>query len=108
MQITGLDKVLFLGSLFAIFVWVFIKEPLLSIFVVIIIDASACYYTIKKAIEEPKSEKPILFYANIIKTILAIIALQQYNLVTVIYTVYQLISNSALIASIKMKHIMKR
>ena len=102
-NITGFDKVLFLGALLAILIWIFIKEPLLSIIVVIAIDASAVYYTVKKTIKAPKSEKPILFYSNIFKTILAIIALQHYNLTTIIYPIYQLISNSTLIISTKPK-----
>lgn len=98
-NVTGMDKKLFFGTLLAIAFWVLIKEPLLSILVVIAIDASAVYFTVKKAFSHPKSENAILFYSNLAKTIIAIIALQQYNIVTVIYPVYQLVSNSALVLS---------
>lgn len=102
-NITGFDRKLFFGSILAIVLWVLIKEPIFSLVVVIAIDGAAVYYTVKKTLKEPNSEAPVLFYSNILKTILAIIALQQYNSVTLLYPIYQLISNSALIISTRPK-----
>lgn len=106
-NVTGMDKRLFIGTLLAIALWVLIEEPLIAILAVIAIDASAVYFTVKKAFKHPKSENAILFYSNLAKTVIAIIALQQYNIVTVIYPVYQLVSNSALVLSTK-PHRIKR
>ncbi len=102
-NITLHENILFICSLCAIALWVFVKEPILSVLVVITIDASACFFTIKKTLKDPKSETLILFYTNIVKNLLAIIALQQYNLTTIIFPIYQLLSNSALIYAIIMR-----
>jgi len=107
-NVTKFEKLLFGGALVAIMLWIVVKDPILSVIVAIIVDASAFYLTIRKTIKEPTSETSTLFVANLVRGTLAIIALQHYNITTVIYPVYQLISNLIIIfVMIKPRLVMK-
>ena len=80
-----------------------IKPHFISWLIWSIITAIAFFSQLEKGAGPRASEVPILFYSNIVKTLFAAVALQQYNNVTFINPVYQILSNSALVLSTKSK-----
>ncbi len=92
-DITLSDKIFFIGALLAIIPWYLTKDPTLSIIIAAAIDVSAFIPTIRKTIINPKSETFATYSINIIRHILSLVALERYNLATVLYPVYLLSMN---------------
>ena len=92
-EITRSDVYLFCGAIVAIILWYFTKEPTLSVIIATIIDACAFIPTIRKTLRRPKSETFATYALNVLRHSLSIVALQQYNLATLLYPVYLVIMN---------------
>ncbi len=92
-DVTKLDKVFFVGALIAIVPWYVTKDPTVSVVMVSIIDACAFAPTIRKTIKDPGSETLATYALNIIRHILTIFAIANYNLATVLYPSYLLVMN---------------
>lgn len=95
-DITLSDKIFFVGALLAIIPWYLTKDPTISVIIAATIDFSAFVPTIRKTIKNPKSETLATYSINIVRHILSFIALENYNLVTVLYPAYLLGMNSVM------------
>ncbi len=96
-NITKLDW-LFLGAaLFAMVPWLIMDDPLISVILVTLIDALGFAPTFRKAYYKPYEETLITFLLSAIKFVIAIIALSNYSVVTVLYPLSLVIANGAFV-----------
>ncbi len=92
-DITKNDWIAFTLALIAIFLWLIVKQPLLSIILVVFIDIMSFLPTIVKAWKKPWTETVVTFGLSGIKNGLSIYALESLSLITVMYPAYSLIVN---------------
>ncbi len=79
------DKICLAGCLIAIVYWPFAVTPLISLFIVTLIDTSGFYPTIRKSFHKPHEENLISFSLYGFTYTLGILALAEYNILTVLY-----------------------
>lgn len=84
-NITKGDVALLVLALLAILVWWQLNAPLLSILMVTAIDAFGYVPTIRKSFEEPWSESLSSWFLFTATALVGLIALAQYNFLTVVY-----------------------
>lgn len=107
-DITLSDKVFFIGALLAIIPWYLTKDPTISVIIAATIDFSAFVPTIRKTIKNPKSETLATYSINIVRHILSFIALENYNLVTLLYPAYLLSMNLVMTTIILKPYFVKK
>ncbi len=96
-NITKGDVILLVLALLAILVWWQLHAPLLSILMVTAIDAFAYVPTIRKVFEEPWSESMFSWFLFTLTTLIGLVALAQYNFLTVVYLAMSATLNSIVI-----------
>ena len=84
-DITKSDKIFLLLSFVAIFLWLIIKQPVLSVILVVTIGMLGFAPTIRKSWNKPHSETLFLYGLNTFRHTLGLFALQQYSIVTWLY-----------------------
>jgi uncharacterized protein with PQ loop repeat len=92
-DITASDSVFFVLSLLALVLWLFAKQPVLSVILVSTIDMLGFVPTIRKSYHKPHEETLISYMTNTFRFTLAILALSHYTLVTALYPVTWVIAN---------------
>jgi len=92
-DITKSDKIFLGASFFAIIPWLLTKDPLISIILVTVIDFLGFLPTIRKSIKKPYEETLIHYVFAGLKFLLAIIALDNYTLVTWLYPASLVLAN---------------
>ncbi len=92
-NITKFDTAVFVVALMAIGIWVLIKQPLISNFLIVTINTLANIPTIRKSWAEPYSETLVTWELGAIRNLLGIIALANYSLLTWLYPVTNLLIN---------------
>jgi hypothetical protein len=97
-NITRGDSIVLGSALIAVVVWWQLDQPLLSVIMVTAIDAWAYIPSWRKSYEEPWSETLSSWYIFLVAGFLSIIALQEYNLLTLTYIVVYNIANITLVA----------
>jgi len=85
------------GALAAIVIWIFTKNALYSVILISFIDFMGYIPTYRKGYEEPYSETVSLYFMNLLASILAIFALSEYSLTTVLYLAELFLANSTLV-----------
>jgi hypothetical protein len=84
-DITKSDKLNLAAAGIALLVWFFTKDPLLSVIIITIVDFLGFFPTIRKSYFRPYEETLIHYVLAGLKFVLAIIALENYTLVTWLY-----------------------
>lgn len=92
-DITTSDTVFLVLSLVALVLWLFAKQPVLSVILVSTIDMLGFIPTIRKSWHKPHEETLISYQTNTLRFGLAIIALNHYTLVTALYPVTWVFAN---------------
>lgn len=92
-NITKADWVAFCLAIIAIILWLIVKQPLLSIILVVFIDIMSFLPTMLKGWRKPWTETIVTFGMSGIKNGLSIYALGTYSLINVMYPAYSLIAN---------------
>lgn len=92
-EITRSDKFYLSASFLAIIPWLVLKDPLLSVILITIIDFLGFLPTIRKSIKKPYEETLIHYVFAGLKFFLAIIALDNYSLVTWLYPASLVLAN---------------
>jgi hypothetical protein len=95
-NITKSDTVILTVALFAIVVWWQLDKPLISVIMVSAIDVIGFIPSFRKSYQDPWSETLISWVLFSISNIFAILALKEYNLLTVTYLVAISSANVAL------------
>ena len=96
-DITRSDKIFLGASILSIIPWLLTKDPLISIILVTIIDFLGFLPTIRKSIKKPYEETLSTYVLSGLKFVLAIIALDNYTLVTWLYPASLIVANWAFI-----------
>lgn len=86
-DITISDTVFFIFALIATFLWLFAKQPVLSVVLLVLIDLLGFIPTVRKTWNKPFSETLFTWKLNAFRHGLSIFALLQYNILTFIYPV---------------------
>jgi hypothetical protein len=94
-NISKFDIFCLISSLFAILIYINIKNPVWAIIVVATIDFIGFLPTFRKGFQEPFSETPSTFVMSAMANFLSLLALQNYSLTTVLYIASLFITNSS-------------
>jgi hypothetical protein len=97
-SITFLDWVSLTGALVALGLWFIVKNPVLSILLVIVTDALGFFPTIRKSWAKPYEETLSAYVMADIKQALTILAVSHVSILTVGYSSYLIIANSLLVS----------
>jgi hypothetical protein len=84
-NITKSDTAILIAALSAIVVWWQLDKPLISVIMVSVIDVIGYVPSFRKSYQEPWSETLISWILFSVSNIFAILALKEYNLLTVTY-----------------------
>ena len=95
-NITKSDTIVLIVALFAIVVWWQLGQPLISVIMVSAIDVIGYVPSFRKSYREPWSETLISWILFSVGNIFAVLALKEYNLLTVTYLVAITSANIAL------------
>lgn len=92
-NITRLDTIFFVLSLVALVLWLFAKQPVLSVILVSTIDMLGFIPTIRKSWHKPHEETLVSYMTNTFRFGLALLALSHYTLITSLYPVTWIFAN---------------
>jgi hypothetical protein len=84
-QITWTDTLFFVLALLALFLWLVARQPLLSVIMISVTDLLGFVPTIRKAWQTPYSETALTFRLIAVRQIFALLAIENYTLVTILY-----------------------
>ena len=96
-NITRTDTVVLFAALGAIVIWWKLKNPLLALFMVTLIDLLGYIPSFRKSYQQPWSETISSWEGFVIGNFFAILALKEYNLLTLSYLIAINIANIVLI-----------
>jgi len=91
--ITTSDTVVTVLSLIAIAFWVLAKQPIVSIVLVVIADMLAFIPTVRKSWNAPHTETLSLYVTNTIRFTLALLAVQNYTILSSLWIIAWVIAN---------------
>ncbi|TSC77640.1 MAG: hypothetical protein G01um101424_263 [Parcubacteria group bacterium Gr01-1014_24] len=92
-SITKLDVVFLVMALFSLFLWLVVKQPLLSVILVVLTDILGFGPTLRKSWNKPHSETLFTWWVAAFRHGLGIIALQRFNVFTLLYPVAWTLAN---------------
>lgn len=92
-NITIFDTIILIGAIIAILIWWQLNNPLLAIFMVSLIDIIGYVPSYRKTYREPWTETLGSWEISILVNIFSILALSQYNLLTLTYLIAIMIAN---------------
>lgn len=92
-DITTSDKVFLALAFITLIIWLFAKQPLLSIILATTIDLLGFVPTIRKSWNNPFTETVSFYFLNTFRFTLAVISLTTYSLLTWLYPVSWLLAN---------------
>lgn len=92
-DITKSDTVFFVAALFALVIWVFAKQPVVSVILISVIDMLGFAPTIRKSWNNPYSETLFTYLLNSFRHGLSIVALQNYSVVTWLFPATWAVAN---------------
>lgn len=101
--IKTVDTIFLVVALAGIIPWILTNDATLSVIIAVSIDLVAFVPTIRKTWREPATETPILYTMNIVRHVLALFALEAYNIATTLHSLAMIITNSAMTAIITLK-----
>ena len=92
-DITKFDSIMLFLAFLAIVFWWFLDAPLVSIYLVSLIDVIGYIPTIRKTYREPESETYSFWFAMVVVNILILLSLYTYNIFTLLYPLVLLMMN---------------
>jgi len=93
-DIKSIDIVFFILALLAIPLWLFVKQPVLSIILLSTIDMLGFAPTVRKSWHDPNSETLIFYLITTFRHGLSVLALANYNIITVLFPGTWVIANA--------------
>src|SRR3990172_4247534 len=92
-DITKFDTATFIISLMAVGIWVFAKQPVVSVILLTSINTLANLPTIRKSWNKPYSETLLTWELGAARNLLGIVALESYSVLTWLYPVSSFVVN---------------
>lgn len=93
-DITAADTITFLAALVALGVWIFTKQPLVSVILATAIEALAFVPTIRKTLQRPEQETFTTFSLAVLRNGLALTIMSSYSVVTVLFPASLVVMNA--------------
>lgn len=81
-NITRLDIFFLAVALIALFLWIFAKQPILSVILLVAVDAIGYGPTMRKVWKKPREELLLTWEITAVRNILSVLALQSFNVLT--------------------------
>ena len=97
-NITKGDWLTFIAALSAIPVWMITDNPLWSVIIITVIDALGFYPTVRKSWDKPEEENMFHYFMAGLKFVLAVMALDNFSIITALYPLSLVFMNFAFIA----------
>ena len=97
-NIARLDTVMFIVALLFFVIWTRVRDPLLAVFMVSIVDILGYIPSFRKTFQEPWTETVITWLLFAVGNIFVMLSLGQYNLLTLTYLVSIATANIILVA----------
>ncbi len=91
--ITGTDWLSLAGVLCAIPLWYYTQDPLPALMLAVSIDAMGFYPTFRRNFLKPHSDMLFMYCMSGLKFAVALLALEEYSLITALYPAYLFVSN---------------
>lgn len=109
-DITKSDVAVLLLSFTVLLLWLVADQPVLSIILLTVSQLLAFLPTIRKSWHDPYSETTVFYQISGVRHIFAILALEQFNILTALYSLAWVVSNfgTALMLSIRRKVVDKK
>ena len=101
------DTYFLVTALLGLIPWIITHDPTWSVVIMVSIDVIAFMPTLKKTWILPKTETPLLYATNVIRHILALFTLSQYNVATMLHSIAMIVTNTAMVGVIVHKRIRK-
>jgi hypothetical protein len=102
-HITRTDTVFLVIALFGLIPWALTRDPTVSVIVAVGIDLVAFIPTLRKTWQQPHTETPMLYGMNVARHVLALFALEAYNISTTLHSIAMIIMNSLMTSIILMR-----
>lgn len=94
-------------SLLGLIPWFFLKDPTISVIIVVLVDLVAFVPTIEKTWRNPDSERAPLYLMNVGRHLLTLLSIQSYNIATTFHSIAMIGANSIMSEIILKKRIIK-
>jgi len=92
-DITLIDTLFTILALLALIIWLFAKQPLISVILIMTVDLLGFLPTIRKSWHKPFTENAAFYAINTLRFAFALAALQAYSTITALYPAVWLIAN---------------
>jgi uncharacterized protein with PQ loop repeat len=92
-HITRFDTGVLALTIIAVGVWLLAKQPILSVILATLVDLMAFVPTIRKTWKAPHTETLSLYTTNVIRYVVALIALSSFTFVNALYPIVWLLAN---------------
>ena len=99
-SIKKIDTLFLVVALLGIIPWILTKDPTFSVIIAVTIDLLAFVPTIRKTIAKPETETPVLYFSNVARHILMLLALEKYNIATTLHSIAMITTNTIMTAII--------
>ncbi len=96
-DIKQIDTIFLVAALISIIPWIVLKDPFWSVIIAVIIDMFGYFPTIRKTWRDPSSEVYLPWAIGSVKAVIAIIALSNFNILTVLFPIEYLVMNSIVV-----------
>lgn len=97
------DKYFLAAALTGLIPWLLFDDPTMSVVIAVTIDLIAFAPTIRKTWNDPRTETPPLYAANVTRHILTLFSLQAYNVATTLHSIAMIVMNSIMTSIILFK-----
>ncbi len=97
-NIKPVDHIFLILSLLSIIPWLITKDPTISVIIAVSIDLIAFVPTLRKTWENPASETPWLYGMNVLRHIIILYTVAQFNIATTLHSIVMIGSNSLMSA----------
>ena len=84
-DITPADTAFSICALVALVLWLYAKQPLLSAVLIMAVDVLGFVPTVRKSWLKPRSENITFYAVNTVRFVIALAALKEYSVITVLY-----------------------
>lgn len=100
-----IDWFCFFGALFGIFLWILTRNPLMAVIIITLTDAIAFIPTFRKAYNKPYEETTFLYLLSAFSWFFGLLALQSFNLTTVLYPASLVLTNSLFVTFLMLRRL---
>lgn len=92
--ITWIDTGFLVIAIAGIMIWLATNDAKYSVILAVAIDLTAFVPTLRKAWTDPKTETKLLYGANLVRHVFALLSLEAYNVATALHSIAMLVTNS--------------